>query len=326
MKNGKENILPVSTPPLMYLSRTTAQLAVGVLNPTLPNWMYTRYVQLDIKKDCWAFFIDFPPNVHSRDIPREEIRQRYPRFSDYAAETIDRGRYIFMWTDTYPLSPYANSYSTHFRHELLIYGYRDGGRTFCIADFFDYRRGFQHAVCSGEELDRSFESYAQYFGDDWPYVAEWQCDQETVFSFDRQALIRALTDYRLARNERDEIFPDNVAYSIAIYSYIRRLLESLPEKEKYQVGHGVYSILPIHKHFMQQRLQFLRENHLLAPDPILDRLLTDLVKSCEMIKGLFMKYNATQELPVLKRIADQLTRAEELDIRFTERLITALQE
>lgn len=326
MKNTKENILPVSTPPIMYLSRTTAQLAVGGLNPSLPNWMYARYVQIDIKENGWSFFIDFPPNVHSRDIPREEIRKNYPRFSDYAVEAIDRGCYLFLWTDTYPLSPYINSRHSHFRHELLIYGYQDNGRVFCIADFFDYRRTFQHAVCSNDELNLSLESYAQYYKDDWPYVAEWRCDREAAFSFDRPALVRALTDYRLARNGRDETFPDNIAYSVAVYSCIRRVLETLPQKEKKHFDHGLYSILPIHKRFMKQRLRFLRNARQLAPDPVLDKLLDELIRQCEIIKGLFMKYNITLDAAALKQITDRLKQAEELDVHFTERLIAGLRE
>lgn len=325
MKNGKENILPVFAPPLSYLSRTTAQLAVGVQNPTLPNWMYTRYIQIDVKENGWAFLIDFPPNVHSKDIPRKEIRDRYARFSDYAAEAIDRGRYVFLWTDIYALSPYASFQRRHFCHEPLIYGYRDGGRTFCIADFFNFGHTYQFAACSREELDLSVKYYTEYFGDGWPYIAEWQCDSDTVFSFDRQALIRALTNYRLARDERDEPFYGNVAYSIAVYAGIRRLLDSLPEREERQIGHGVYSLLPIHKRFMRQRLRFLRENRHLAPDPSLDALLDDLTACCETVKAVLLKYTLSLKPSLLQKSAALLQRAEELDIRFTDRLIAELQ-
>ncbi len=326
-------------PPINCYLHHAYPLTVAMSHKDFYAWLFSNYIQLEYFGSSKTLnFLTYPicgtdslcPLIDYKRLDLEFIYKSNIDIFDFIKTSINLGYYVVTYTDEFYI-PERISYvnKTHFRHDIMIYGYDSDKSLFNV---IGYNEKLKYASsCVGfSEFESSFLNSIDKTNDIILMKAKDSNSYNPFYEFDIENVKNLLSDYLFSKNTsanfRSLGKPNDSISGISVYNqlikYYQNILQNNNNNARCDVKH--FHLLYEHKKTMVSRLQYLIENKYINPKSDFISIFHNLEKEALNKRNVIMKYNATKNKSQISTIIDSLHKMCESEIRAMEALLNAL--
>jgi|GEM_PF-4052106 len=298
--------------------------------------MATNYIQLAYNTiidridynygfDILEYYKSYP-FTENQCYSRKMITKKWKNNCEFIKDCIDHDGYICLLIDRFYISAYKNQYyKAHDTHDIMIYGYDDTYKSFYTADCF-LNGVYSFEKVTYDEMEDATLSQDEY---DWlEGIHVWNVRENmyTGMAYDIDRIKKLLNDFvmgeatqaiTITEDIRRNI--DNFKYGIDVYDAVKNYLES-------RIGKG----------YIDRRIAFILVEHIQFLVILCDELnryanlknynnnksnLLNIAKKMQIVKNLFLKYNANNNIQYLKNCIVVLDEIKKLQSNALKELI-----
>ena len=321
-KTANEKQLPVYTP-LAATSRPQIDI-LSIFDESDENmiWFITYFLSLSMLKggDTLLFadetssvsLFNCCPMIDSFTYDLGTIREKWGTFSNFVADRIDKGYYVYAWSDIYYIEAYKLHHAkNHIMHPMLIYGYNGSGNVVYGQDFFEY--ALAREAIPTDQIESAVKNLSPGF-------------RVTCFKkgrYNNQIEIKSIMRALHCHLESKSIYEDSIfslnrnanrfTFGIGCYYGLQNTIRRSMLVGCEEINHHTCHAIPDHINILIALVRYLRgQNPLLVPEAAeTNKLMQGLADKSLVYQNLCLKYNATKNKNILGRIADMLSRMKE---------------
>ena len=293
---------------------------LGVHEETKP-WIYSNYIQtytdMDLINTAWSdcyFPLPFHlrpaeicPWIFNQKLGRDFIQDNWTDFKDAVIYFIDHDTYINAILNQYYIPNTPAFETTHFLHDVLIFGYDKEKKCVNIAEF-DENYKYTTFEISFESINDAFSNYEKCDNMDylWGKVLLYKFEPSCIYIFDFQNIINLVkayldgetTEYWKFYSDKNDHYKYMRVFGIQGYTQLIDYVTTCANEGK-EVRHRLFYFLFDHKRMMTLRFKYL--NEIGFNFNFINELL-EIEKTSQIILNLILKYNMNNNKDIIKKI------------------------
>lgn len=271
-------------------------------------WLYEHFVQLyaltDQQGNLWVDYLedrDFYKDVAEYKIFKSDELRKVGCIIEFIIEKINMGYYLIIFMDEYYLPGKASYNSSHFVHQLMVYGYDNDKKVFKTIAFNNINE-FTVFEYEYNQLEQAYEQGKAYYSSSPIWVSNETIEMVRIntinsYSFNLDPFIENLDIYLKGEGNYSKIRSNNLetngreaTFNFNIYNELLFHLSNLIDGKQtmdYRYMHLMFE----HKAIMFKRFLYISSKFKVGDkfETYIDRYLTKVRKNSEVARNLFFK-------------------------------------
>ena len=316
--------LPLTIPPIKYLTRYYLDLAIAFNNENAKDWFCSSFMQMQRfkKQNLWLVFWEKVPFVKTKKFSDIETQKQSPEiFLEKILKYVCHGFYVTIELDWLYLRKEKSD--EIFAHQIVIHGYDINREIFFITGYFPPKA---HQISFSELSFSDFlTSFYRIKCSEISVTKPKQCNKKfsmRLFKIGIKSYYNSKLSLLYMFAKKGSVTPFRDDFGIKSHRYIRDAIEN----EKKQKGPPLSTTrLKGMEEFMSamvMRLEYIKEKNFLQDiDGVISTYKT-VVKQYNLMIMLWLKYKATSEVKYLDQITELSYKSDELEKEALKELIS----
>ena len=310
--------------------------AITPMNRDMKIWMCNYLTQINyLKSNNIIFFktyksiIDECPLIKHEEIKQEAFGENNCDFVDKMKEYLNKGKYIFLYINSFynPKHPFYKNYN--FVHEIFLYGYDDETQSFLCAD--NLQRKYQKFICSYEEIKDGYNTL------DHPNIGGTEyytnvhlltpVNKELNLALDKNEILTQFFEYKNSiKRDMFEIFiPTKFESGFAIHDIILKYLindVASGKDDDVRALQGLYE----QKVLMKARFELLAQE---CNTDLLNKyieLYDYIISEYQVIRNRVIRFSITKNQELMDQIIEQMTNVITVEKNKLDEIYKTLEE
>lgn len=279
-----------------------------------------------------ANIYDLCPFIRKYTVPKKIIIENYGKLSKFIEYAINNELYVVTVINQLFITNVDNNYN----HPCYFYGYDLSQKILYAVDNFDNGKYVKKQL-NFDEVDEAFLNVDE---DNWENSVILYELLDYKFSDNMEFIKDQLNDYLLSGNGMcylNRYFCPSAKYEneedkgeIFLGLYCYNLYDNMIDKifeieDKYSADIRSFAFLIDHKKMMDIRCQYLIHKKLIPEDNSLVRMNQEIVKDCELLMNLIIKYLMGENIKYFNKSKELIEKIKNLDVNIIMQLLANIK-